>query len=372
MNVRMQRYVEVMNTRGLDALALNPGPSLIYLSGLHFHLMERPTVLLLSRSGRAVMVLPELERGKLQGAAAGFIACAYGDDPAAWPAAFAKAAAALGLQEGRIGLEPTRLRYLELQYLQEAFPNVDFVDGGAILEALRILKEPVEVEKMRQAARIAQAALLETLKHVETGITEKALANELVVQLLRAGSDPELPFQPIVAFGESSANPHAVPTDRALRSGDLILIDWGAGFEGYFSDITRTFTWGAMDPEWQRIGKAVLAANRAGRAAGKPGLDAGAVDRAARAAITAAGYGPAFTHRTGHGLGMEAHEAPYIFGENDLPLAAGMTFTVEPGIYLGGRGGVRIEDDVVVTADGLESLTDLPRQVLSVEDYLLL
>jgi Xaa-Pro dipeptidase len=152
-----------------------------------------------------------------------------------------------------------------------------------------------------------------------------------------------------------------------LKQGDLLLIDWGANFEGYFSDITRTFTFGVVDPELLTIASIVLEANKAGRKAGKPGLEAGVVDQATRLVIDSAGYGDAFTHRTGHGLGMEAHESPYIFGESTQTLEVGMTFTVEPGIYLPGKGGVRIEDDVVVTGTGLESLTDYSRQVLSVD-----
>jgi Xaa-Pro dipeptidase len=370
MNERLDKLISLMNRYDLDGVALNPGPSLTYLSGLHFHLMERPTVLLVTKTGPAVIVLPELEKGKLTGVAAEFQSFTYGDDPATWAAAFDKAAAAMALSGGRVGVEPSRLRFMELQYLQDAFPKVDFVDGSAALAALRLHKDAEEIVKMRKAAQIAQAALLATLKTLRLGMTEKAIANELVIQLYCAGSDPELPFAPIVALGENSANPHAVPTERELRPGDLLLVDWGASFEGYFSDITRTFTYGEVDPELLRIGEVVLAANRAGRGAGGAGIDAGAVDRATRSVIATAGYGPAFFHRTGHGLGMEAHEAPYIYSENDLALEPGMTFTVEPGIYLPGKGGVRIEDDVVVIEDGLVSLTDLPRAVASLEDFI--
>jgi Xaa-Pro dipeptidase len=370
MNERLEKLIALMNQHDLDGIVLNPGPSLTYLSGLHFHLMERPTVLLISKAGQAVIVLPELEKGKLTSEAGEFQAFTYGDDPATWATAFDKAAAALNLSGGSIGVKPTRLRFMELQFLLDAFPNLDFVDGSAALAALRLHKDADEVAKMRKAAQIAQTALLATLKKIRLGMTEKAIANEIVVQLLRAGSDPELPFTPIVALGENSANPHAVPTDRALQSGNLLLVDWGASFEGYFSDITRTFTFGEVDPELRQIGEIVLAANQAGRDAGGVGMDAGAVDRAARSVITAAGYGPAFFHRTGHGLGMEAHEAPYIYSENDRVLEPGMTFTVEPGIYLTGKGGVRIEDDVVVTEDGLLSLTDIPRAMAPLEDFI--
>jgi Xaa-Pro dipeptidase len=366
----LEKITQLMEIHQLAAVAVNPGPSLTYLTGLHFHLMERPTVLLLSQSGAAAMVLPELEKGKLPKETALFHAFTFGDDPATWQTAFDLACESLHLIRGRVGVEPTALRYLELKFLQGAAPEAAFVGAEGVFSMLRIQKTPEEIAKMKKAAEIAQQALLETLKRVRVGMTEKAIANELVIQLLRAGSDPTLPFHPIVASGENSANPHAVPSDRRLAEGDLLLIDWGAGFEGYYSDITRTFTCGRVDPELEKIGEIVLQANQAAHAAGRPGLDAGAVDRAARSVIVGAGYGEAFIHRTGHGLGMEAHEAPYIFDENDRILARGMTFTIEPGIYLAGRGGVRIEDDVVVTETGLESLTDLPRTVLPLEDFM--
>jgi Xaa-Pro dipeptidase len=143
----------------------------------------------------------------------------------------------------------------------------------------------------------------------------------------------------------------------------LLVIDWGANYEDYMSDITRTFAIGEVEPELAYIARIVSESNEAGRAAAQPGSPAGSVDQAARAVIEASGYGAFFTHRTGHGLGMEGHEAPYIFSANDIPLAPGMTFTVEPGIYLPNRGGVRIEDDILITESGSESLTDLSRNL---------
>lgn len=367
---RLEKLIGLMETTGLAGMAFNPGPALTYLTGMHFHLMERPTVLLISQAGSAAMILPALEKGKLPAESGVFKAFAYSDDPAAWPLAFSKAGEWLGLSVGQIGVVPTHLRFLELQYLQSAMPGMELVDGSPAANGLRMQKDLDEIENMRKAAQIAQKAIGATIQSVQEGMTEQEIANRLVIHLLEAGSQPDLPFPPIVAIGENSANPHAVPTDRRLLPGDLLLVDWGASCGGYFSDITRTFTFGEVDPELVRIGEIVLEANQAGREAGKPGVDAGAVDRAARSIISAAGYGDAFIHRTGHGLGMEAHEAPYIFAENDLILAPGMTFTVEPGIYLPGKGGVRIEDDVVVTSEGLESLTDFPRQMQPVEAFM--
>jgi Xaa-Pro dipeptidase len=187
------------------------------------------------------------------------------------------------------------------------------------------------------------------------------VAAELVLQLLRAGSDPLLPFQPIVSGGPNSANPHALPGERILQNGDLLVIDWGAAHAGYFSDLTRTYVLGKPSEEQLRIAGLVEKANAAGRAAARPGARAGEIDAAARKVITDGGFGEYFTHRTGHGLGLETHEHPYMFNANPLILTEGMTFTIEPGIYLPGKGGVRIEDNMVITSEGADSLSDLPR-----------
>jgi Xaa-Pro dipeptidase len=224
-------------------------------------------------------------------------------------------------------------------------------------------KDQSEISTMRKAVDIAQQALSATLPKVKIGLTERELAAELTLQLFQAGCDPQVPFAPIVSSGPNAANPHATPTDRKLSSGDLLVIDWGASYQGYLSDITRTFAIGVLEPEYAQICRVVLEANTAGRKAARPGIAAEAVDQAARAVIQSAGYGMYFTHRTGHGLGMEGHEDPYIRAGNLALLESGMTFTVEPGIYLPGRNGVRIEDDVVITPTGAECLTSFPREV---------
>jgi Xaa-Pro dipeptidase len=172
-----------------------------------------------------------------------------------------------------------------------------------------------------------------------------------------------MPFAPIVSGGPNAANPHASPSDRKIQRGDMLVVDWGAAYDGYISDLTRTFAVGEADAEFQKIHKIVQDANAAGRAAAKPGVPCAEVDKAARAVIERAGYGPFFTHRTGHGIGMEGHEAPYMRGDNMQLLEPGMAFTVEPGIYLPNRNGVRIEDNVVITADSADVLSDLPREM---------
>jgi len=161
----------------------------------------------------------------------------------------------------------------------------------------------------------------------------------------------------------ASANPHASPTERKLQAGDLLVIDWGAAYEGYISDLTRTFAVGEVDDEYKKIHKIVQEATAAGRLAAKPAVPCANVDKAARDVIEKSGYGKYFTHRTGHGIGMEGHEEPYMRGDNMQLLEPGMAFTVEPGIYLPDRNGVRIEDNVVITEDGADVLSDMPREI---------
>jgi Xaa-Pro dipeptidase len=363
LNSRLSRLDQLMASNHFDAIVLNPGPSLVYLTGLHFHLMERPTLFLYKRGESPRAILPELEAGKLEKISTAIIVNTFGDDPASWQSVINQALEGWLKPGQSLGVEPTRLRFLEMDYLSKALPDVKFLPAETVIGALRLQKDDEEIECMRKAVKIAQNALKATLPLMKSGVSEQEIASELVIQLFKAGSSTELPFAPIVASGPNSANPHAVPTDRKIKKGDLVVIDWGAAYDDYFSDLTRTFSVGEISPELVKIYEVVKSANAAGREAGKPEHPAGEVDAAARTVIEAAGYGEFFTHRTGHGLGMEAHEQPYMFAGNPLVLKKGMVYTVEPGIYLPGKGGVRIEDNVVISEDGSECLSDFPREL---------
>ena len=279
---------------------------------------------------------------------------------------FRKAAQSLRLDGKRIGVEPRQLRLLEFRHVKAGAPEADYPDASAVLSALRLRKDQAEIDAMRRAVKIAQDALEATLPQIKIGMTEKELSSELVVQLLKHGSEPELPFAPIVSGGPNAANPHASPTERKLQAGDLLVVDWGATYDGYISDLTRTFAVGEVDEEYQKIHRIVQESNAAGRAAAQPGVPCANVDKAARDVIERAGYGVYFTHRTGHGIGMEGHEEPYMRGDNRQLLEPGMAFTVEPGIYLPDRNGVRIEDNVVITQTGADVLSDMPRGIRAV------
>jgi Xaa-Pro dipeptidase len=363
--LRQNRLRQAMAANGQHLIALNPGQTLTYLTGLHFHLMERPTVMLFPVNGTPILVLPALEQAKVQKLAYPLHTFPFGDDPSTWAGVFQRALQSAGGNTQPIGVEPTRWRFLEMDIMQTASPTLQFVSAANTLDGVRVQKDSQEIVAMRKAVRIAEDALRATLPGIVPGISEAQVAAELTAQLLKAGSDSEIPFAPIVAAGENSANPHATPSNRRLRHGDLLVIDWGAAHEGYISDLTRTFAIGAVDDELSRIATIVLEANQAGRETAAPGVSAASVDAATRQVIEAAGYGEYFTHRTGHGIGMEAHETPYIRAGNEQALLPGMTFTIEPGIYLPERGGVRIEDNVVITEHGTDVLSSLPRELIA-------
>ena len=358
---RLSNLSQSLQASGLDALALNPGPSLVYLTGLHFHLMERPMLALFTPNSAPVIVLPELEMLKVKDLPFEVTTFPYGENPATWDQAFLEAGRSLGLEGKRIGVEPLHMRVLEFRKVKLIAGGAECPDATQVVGQLRICKDAEEVAAMRNAVRVAQEALEATIPSMKIGVTEKEIAAELVVQLLRHGSQSDMPFAPIVSSGPNGANPHAIPSDRSLRPGDLVVVDWGATVDGYISDLTRTFAVGKVDEEYRKIHQVVLEANAAGRAAAQPGVPCANVDMAARAVIEKAGYGQYFTHRTGHGIGMEAHEDPYMRGDNMQLLAPGMAFTVEPGIYLPGRNGVRIEDNMVITEKGAECLSDMER-----------
>jgi Xaa-Pro dipeptidase len=362
-DVRLSRLGRLLREAGVGGLIVIPGPNLFYLTGQSFHLMERPVVALFPVDGEPAMVLPAFELIKGEAVPYPIRLFSYDESEASRAPAFEAAARHVGLGKMAFGIEPLRLRFLELGLLRQASEATPFVAADRVLAGLRQVKDDQEVGAIRKAVRAAEKGLEETLPLIRTGMTERELAAELAVQMLRAGSDTELPFPPIVASGPNSALPHAVPTDREFQAGDFLVLDWGATVEGYISDLTRTFYLPPLDTELGDIHRLVLQANESGRAAVRPGAAAGAIDTAAREVIEAGGYGAAFRHRTGHGIGLEAHEPPYIRSQEPQPLEPGMTFTVEPGIYLAGRGGVRIEDDILVTASGGESLSGAPRDL---------
>jgi Xaa-Pro aminopeptidase len=243
--------------------------------------------------------------------------------------------------------------------------GVELVAAGGAVEGLRAVKDAGELDKIRAAAKLADAALTEVLGRGLVGRTERDVALDLEVTMRKAGAEGAS-FAPIVAAGEHSALPHAVPRDVAIPAGTLVTVDWGAQLDGYASDCTRTFATGELDPRDREIYELVLRAQETALAAVRAGAGGREVDAVAREIIAAAGHGEHFGHGLGHGVGAEVHEGPRLSQRSDSTLAAGQVVTVEPGVYVPGAVGVRIEDLAIVTADGCEVLTGLPKHLQTV------
>jgi Xaa-Pro aminopeptidase len=243
--------------------------------------------------------------------------------------------------------------------------GVELVAAGGLVERLRAVKDAGELDKIRAASKLADAALTEVLGRGLVGRTERDVALDIEVTMRKAGAEAAS-FAPIVAAGEHSALPHAVPRDVAIPADTLVTIDWGAQLDGYASDCTRTYATGELDPRDREIYELVLRAQETSLAAVRAGAGGREVDAVAREIITAAGHGEHFGHGLGHGVGAEVHEGPRLSQRSDSTLATGQVVTVEPGVYVPGAVGVRIEDLAIVTDDGCEVLTGLPKRLQTI------
>lgn len=268
-----------------------------------------------------------------------------------------------GSGERRVGFEDHDVTVRLYQEMTQAAPDIAFTSIEQGVEQLRMVKDDVEIAALRQACEISDQALADVVKAVREGMTERDLARKLDARMREYGADGP-GFPTIVASGPHSAIPHHQPTDRQLERGDFVKIDFGACYAGYHADETRTFVLGTA-ANWQReIYELVAAAQRAGREALRDGASAKDVDAASRRVITDAGYGEHFTHGLGHGVGLEIHEDPFLGYSATATLADRIPVTIEPGVYLPGRGGVRIEDTLLVGVEGAESLTRTDRDLV--------
>jgi Xaa-Pro dipeptidase len=362
---RLERLTEQIVAHGLDGLALVPGPNMLYVSGIHSHLSERPIVLFIPADDDPAVIIPTLEAMKARDAGILDDRIFDWNDAEGYAGAFQAACAHLELADYMLGVEALHMRVLELQMLQRYAPGLQVAHAEPALSALRSVKDAAEIAAMEKAIAIAEKALQRIVPRIKIGLSERQIAAMLTQELLASGAD-SIAFGPIVSAGPNSASPHATPTNRTIRRGDLLVIDWGVYVDDYPSDLTRTFAVGPIDDELRRVYDTVRLANEEARAAVQPGMTGQQIDAIARDVIEDAGYGDYFIHRTGHGLGLEVHEPPDMSPVNDKPIMPGNVFTIEPGIYLPGRGGVRIEDNVVATADGARTMTSFTRELVTV------
>ena len=354
----------MMERDGLDAVALVPGANFRYLFGRDFHLMERPLVVILSAGGDALAIVPALEMASFSGLDFPGPVLDWRDETG-YADAFLQAGRTLPALRNveAFGLEARRMRVFEQMALATAFPDARFVDAHDRISSLRLRKTDAEIALLKEAIRISEASLEAALAEVKIGCTEKQIEAVLLRQLFEHGAHG-LSFDPIVAAGDNSARPHAhARDDYRIQAGDALLIDFGASHQGYNADITRTFFVGEVSERDRDFYETVLAANQRGQQVVAAGVTAHQVDDAVQSELEASRFARFIRHKTGHGLGLDVHEPPWIMRGNDTVLEAGMVFTVEPGLYRDGECGVRIEDDVAVTETGIECLTTFPREL---------
>ncbi|MEU6818776.1 aminopeptidase P family protein [Streptomyces sp. NPDC046860] len=359
---RMARAAGAAADAGLAGLLVAPGPDLVWLTGYTPPAVtERLTLLVLVPGREPVLVVPALEAADAE-RAVGAPALTLrrwtdGEDPYALTAALLDPKGGLGVSDNAWALH--------LLNLQRALPDISCAALTDALPMLRAVKDPAELELLAAAGAAADSAFEEIRKLPFAGRREDEVGRDLAGLLRRFGHS-QVDFT-IVGSGPNGADPHHEVGDRVIQRGDMVVLDFGGLKDGYGSDTTRTVHVGEPTEEERRVHDVVRAAQEAGFRAVRPGATCQDVDRAARAVIEDAGYGQYFIHRTGHGIGVTTHEPPYMIEGEEQPLVPGMCFSVEPGIYLPGRFGVRIEDIVTVTRDGGRRLNDTTREMVVVD-----
>ncbi|WP_328416794.1 Xaa-Pro peptidase family protein [Micromonospora sp. NBC_00389] len=348
---------------GLDALLLTPGSDLRYLTGYDAHEGERLTCLVLPAEGEPTLIVPTLERPAAEASPAPatgvrIVDHADGTDP------YPLVVAALDGPLAAVGLAD-RMWAEQVLALRAALPTAAQRLAGEVLRELRIRKSPAEIAALAEAGAAIDEVHLRMGEWLRPGRTEAEVASDIAAAI-RAAGHVTVDFV-IVAAGPNGASPHHGTSDRPIGAGEPVVVDIGGTMpSGYRSDCTRTYVAGGPAPaEFVDYYAVLHDAQRAAVAAVRPGITGAAADAAAREPITAAGYGPAFLHRTGHGIGLDGHEEPYLVAGNDRPLEPGMAFSIEPGIYLAGRHGARIEDIVVCTTDGVQRLNTTPTELIA-------
>jgi Xaa-Pro aminopeptidase len=357
-NSRRARARSRMQQEGVDALLLFLSSHLLYLTGWSDSPGERFLGALIT-SEREALVVPRLYADEVA-ARADIGDLRIWEEQASAFVLVADLAREFGVARGRWGVDDG-LPFSMVKRLQAAVPGCTLIPASRVLSPLRAQKEPAEVERMRQAARIAAEAVTETLADVRPGVPSRDVAASIEDRMRRKGAGGLAGS--IVAVGPTAALPHARAGGELLTAGEILLIDVGCTFQGYRSDLTRSYMLGEPPVKVQRAYRAVRDGYEAARGLIRPGVPLGEVDRAAREVITRAGFGSNFIHRLGHGIGLDPKEEPYAVADNPDPCLTGHAFSVEPGVYFPGEFGLRLEDVVVVTETGSEALTDLPRDL---------
>jgi Xaa-Pro dipeptidase len=358
---RVENVQKIMQREGYDYLILAPSANMLYFSGMKTSPDERLQILLIPASGQPSGVFPEMYREKLDKVLSNRFSILTWDDTKDSSQVLKKL---LGEEKPtRIAIDDT-LWSSHLIAMMPVFDGCSFYPVSRVAGTLRQFKDANEIETLKKAGEIADQVMEKVRNIIRPGMSEKELSIFIETHYKELADD--ISFKPIIASGPNGASPHHSTGERAFQLGDFIVVDCGGLVSGYCSDITRTFCLGKADNEMKQVYQAVQDANQAAFEAITRGCTCEEADVAARSVITNAGYGPNFIHRTGHGIGLDVHEAPYLVAGNSEEIVPGMVFSIEPGVYLPGKFGVRIEDIVAMTDQGPIRLNNFARNLIEI------
>ncbi|MRH41332.1 M24 family metallopeptidase [Aquibacillus halophilus] len=366
MQERIERVTAWLNKNRIEVAFLNSIENVYYLSNFYTDPHERLMGIFVFKQGQPLFVLPTMEVGQLQDSGWKHKIIGYSDHEDPWELIRNSFNERNLTKADTVAIEKEMLSYSRSEALLNLFPKVKLVSVEDKLNEMRVVKDDAEVSVIRRATKMADFGVQMGIDALVEGISEMEVLAKIEYELKKKGIR-EMAFSTMVLFGEKSGDPHGNPGERKLKAGDMVLFDLGVVLEGYCSDITRTVAYKSVSDKQKKIYQTVLRAELASLKACKPGMRIGDLDKVARDIITESGYGDYFPHRIGHGMGINVHEFPSMNHLNDGLLKEGMVFTIEPGIYLPGTGGVRIEDDVLITADGFETLTKFPKELQIIE-----
>ena len=352
---RREKAQRLMKQLGFSAMLIEPGANMIYFTGIEWGRSERLFAFLLPESGKPIVISPAFEQQRAEDQVSGRFDIRVWQEDQNPELLVADTIKDLGLATGRLAIDPSA-RVFVFTELAQARPGMQFGSAAIVTNQCRGVKSAHEIEIMRYANQITLQAYRAGFRTMKVGMTQAELSANFAAEMKKLGADGGV----FALFGQSSAYPHGLPKPRALEENQVVLVDGGLSVHGYQSDMTRTVVFGTPSPEAQKVFDILREAQAKALAFAAPGKKCGDVDAVARKVVTDAGYGPdyrTFTHRLGHGIGLEGHEWPYLVRGSQIILEPGMTFSDEPGIYQYGKFGVRVEDIMAITENGAEMMT---------------
>lgn len=365
MDQRIETLLNKMEQSNMDSIFITSPANVYYITNYYTDPHERLVAVFLSKHSEPVLVLPAMEQEDAKNAGWDYSIIAYLDHENPWKM-LAKSITEKETSPTTIGVEFNHLTLDRHVMLQQLLPRTEMMHAEELLANLRVIKNEQEYRRLKTAAELADFGIKTGVEALKDGVTELEIVAKIEYELKKQGVQA-MSFATMALSGTKTASPHGNPSMKKVAQGDMVLFDLGGVYEGYCSDITRTVAFKSITEEQERIYNTVLAAEQKAIEAAQVGVAVGKLDQAARDYITASGYGAYFTHRIGHGLGIETHEYPSMHSENTLPLQPNMCFTIEPGVYVPNIGGVRIEDMIYMTDNGAETLTHFSKELIIVD-----